>query len=240
MNILAIGAHPDDIEMQCAGTLALYARQGHSVYMAIATNGNVGSPNLSRQEIAKVRRQEQEKSCAVIGADLIWMDFDDQWLFNDRTTRTVFIDAIRKANPDVMIVHGQGDYHPDHRISGQLAEDARIPATVRLVKTLLPDIPAIPHLFFMDNPEGIGFEPEYYVDISKVMSMKREMVACHASQNAWMSDVVGESFDMVSSMEKQAKLRGGQAGTVFAEGFREIRSFPRMGSADLLPGATSG
>ncbi len=236
MNILALGAHPDDIEMQCAGTLALYARQGHKIYMAIATNGNVGSPTLSRSEIADIRHREQEKSCAVIGAELIWMDFDDEWLFNDRATRSVFIDAIRQANPDVMIVHGQGDYHPDHRISGQIAEDARIPATVRLVKTVLPAIPAIPHLFFMDNPEGLGFEPEFFVDIETVLPIKRKMLTCHESQNAWVSDVVGKGLDLGDIMEKNAAARGKQAGMAFAEGFREVKTFPRMGTSDLLPG----
>ena len=91
MNVLAIGAHPDDIEMQCAGTLALYARAGHKVFMAVATNGNVGSPTHTREEIGAIRRKEQEASCSLIGASLIWMDFDDEWLFNDRATRIRFI-----------------------------------------------------------------------------------------------------------------------------------------------------
>ena len=66
MNILAIGAHPDDIEMQCAGTLALYAQAGHELYMAIATNGNVGSPTHSRDEIRAILKAEQEASCKAI------------------------------------------------------------------------------------------------------------------------------------------------------------------------------
>jgi LmbE family N-acetylglucosaminyl deacetylase len=236
MNILAIGAHPDDIELQCAGTLALYAQAGHKVFMAIATNGNVGTPTLSPSEIAEIRHREQIESCSLIGAELVWMDFDDEWLFNDRATRTVFIDAIRQANPDVMIVHGQSDYHPDHRVSGQVAEDARIPSTIRLVSTLLPEIPAIPHLFFMDNPEGLAFEPEFHVDISDVMPTKREMLACHDSQNAWVSNVVGKAVDMVELMELNAARRGATAGVAFAEGFREVKSYPRMGDGKLLPG----
>ena len=91
MNILAIGAHPDDIEMQCAGTLALYKKQGHEIFVAVATNGNVGSPVLSREEIGNIRHKEQITSCEMIGAELIWMDYDDEWLFNDRPTRTRFI-----------------------------------------------------------------------------------------------------------------------------------------------------
>ena len=102
MNILAIGAHPDDIEVQCAGTLALYAQAGHKVFMAVATNGNVGSPTHSREEIGAIRKQEQINSCALIGAELIWMDFDDEWLFNDRPTRTRFILETSRITPSVV------------------------------------------------------------------------------------------------------------------------------------------
>ena len=104
MNILAIGAHPDDIEILCAGTLALYKQQGHNVFMAVATDGGVGSPTLSRSETADLRRREQEKSCASLGAELIWMGFEDEWLFDDRPTRTRFLDAIRQAEPDIIFV----------------------------------------------------------------------------------------------------------------------------------------
>lgn len=236
MNILAIGAHPDDIEIQCAGTLALYAGAGHKVFMAIATNGNVGSPTHSREEIGAIRRKEQEASCALISAELIWMDFDDEWLFNDRPTRERFIDAIRQADPDVMIIHGPTDYHPDHRVSGQVAEDARIPASVRLVETTLPYIKKVPHLFYMDNPTGLGFEPEAYVDISSVMEIKRQMLRSHHSQDAWLRAVYGEHVSITDLMEANAALRGAQAGVAFAEGFREVKTYPRTGNFGLLPG----
>lgn len=236
MNILAIGAHPDDIELQCAGTLALYAAAGHKVFMAIATNGNVGSPTLSREEIAAVRYKEQQASCALIGAELIWMDFDDEWLMNDRPTRTRFIDAIRQAEPDVMFVHGPTDYHPDHRIAGQVAEDARIPASVRLVETALPAISKIPHVFYMDNPAGVDFQPEVYVDISQVFETKRQMLLCHESQDSWMRAVYGEHTSIADMMTVNAQARGLAAGAAYAEGFREVRTYPRTGSYAMLPG----
>jgi LmbE family N-acetylglucosaminyl deacetylase len=236
MNILAIGAHPDDIEVQCAGTLALYAQAGHKVFMAVATNGNVGSPTHSREEIGAIRKQEQINSCALIGAELIWMDFDDEWLFNDRPTRTRFIDAIRQADPDVMFIHGPTDYHPDHRISGQVAEDARIPASVRLVETSLPYTKKIPHMFYMDNPTGLGFEPEAYVDISAVIKTKQDMLRCHASQDAWIRAVYGEEVSITDLMDKNAISRGQQMNVAFAEGFREVKTYPRTGNFGLLPG----
>ncbi len=235
MNILAIGAHPDDIEMQCAGTLALYAQAGHKVFMAIATNGNVGSPTHTREKICAIRKAEQQASCALIGAELIWMDFDDEWLFNDRTTRTRFIDAIRQAEPDVMFIHGQSDYHPDHRVAGQVAEDARIPASVRLVETSLPHCKKIPHVFFMDNVSGIGFEPEVYVDISSTMELKRQMLRCHHSQDAWIKAIY-EDASITDLQEAVSGFRGVAADCGYAEGFRELKTYPRTGSFRLLPG----
>jgi len=234
MNILAIGAHPDDIEFLCAGTLALYAAQGHRVFMAVATNGNVGSPTLSRDEIATVRLAEQTSSCALIGAELIWMNFDDEWLFDDRPTRTVFLDAIRQAAPDVLFVHAPTDYHPDHRIAGRIAEDCRIPAAVRLVETLRPCAPKIPHVFHMDTIGGVDFEPEAYVDISDVIDTKRRMLACHVSQDAWLQAIY--DTPAVAMMERSSSQRGVVAGCKFAEGFREVKTYPRTGSQRLLPG----
>ena len=235
MNVLAIGAHPDDIEMQCAGTLALYARAGHKVFMAVATNGNVGSPTHTREEIGAIRRKEQEASCSMIGASLIWMDFDDEWLFNDRATRIRFIDAIREADPAVMFIHGPTDYHPDHRIAGQVAEDARIPASVRLVETSLPHIARAPHVFYMDNPTGLGFEPEAYVDITPVMELKRQMLRQHHSQDAWIRAIYDDA-SITDMMDRNAAIRGAAAGVGFAEGFREVKTYPRTGSFALLPG----
>ena len=67
MRVLAIGAHPDDLEILAGGTLALYARAGHDVTMAVATNGNVGSPTLGRHEIAEIRHAEAQRSASVFG-----------------------------------------------------------------------------------------------------------------------------------------------------------------------------
>lgn len=234
MNILAIGAHPDDIEMQCAGTLALYRQQGHSIFMAVATKGDVGSPTLSRDEIGEIRHQEQIASCALIGAELIWMGFEDEWLFSDRPTRTRFIDAIRQARPDIIFAHGPTDYHPDHRSVAQLSEDARIPSSIRLVETSLPHLEHIPHLFFMDNVAGIGFEPEAYVDISSVIEIKRQMLLSHKSQDDWMRALF-DDCSIADLMETNAAQRGAVLGVGYAEAFREVKTFPQNGNYALLP-----
>lgn len=235
MRVLAIGAHPDDLELLCGGTLAKYAKRGDEVFMAVATNGNVGSPTLGKEEIAAVRYEEAKRAAAVIGAHLIWMNFPDEFLFNDRDTRIAFIDAIRQARPDVMFVHGTNDYHPDHRTAGQVAVDARIPATVRLVETAYPYCDRIPHLFVMDNVAGIDFEPEAYVDITDTIETKREMLLKHKSQDTWLKSLYGSDQGILHNMEIWSARRGAEIQTKFAEAFRSIRTYPLTGDNHLLP-----
>ena len=238
MNVLAIGAHPDDVEFLCAGTLALYAAEGHKIFIAIATNGNVGSPTLNKSQICKIRKNESLESCQKIGAELIWMNFDDEWLFNDKNTRLVFIDAIRKAKADIMFIHNTNDYHPDHRNAGQISEDCRIPVSVRLVESSEIHLKKVPHIFYMDNIGGVSFDPEVYVDVSSVIDIKRDMLACHKSQNDWMLELYDETPTEI--MLKQSKFRGLNCGYKHAEGFRQLKTYPQTGSYDLLPKSKKG
>ena len=231
MSVLAIGAHPDDVEVLCAGTLAHYAVAGNEIWIAIATNGNVGSPTHSAEEIAAIRHAEALASCEVIGARLIWMDFDDEWLFNDRPTRARFIDAIRQARPEVVFVHNPADYHPDHRTAGEVAIDARIPSAIRLVQTTMPACAEIPAVFVMDTLGAIGFEPEFYVDITGTLETKKSMLSRHVSQDAWLQDLYGMSY--LDFVTEQASKRGAEAGVRYAEAFREIKTYPPGRTVDV-------
>ncbi len=94
MRVLAFGAHPDDIEECMGGTLAKHAAQGDEIFMCIATNGEIGSCTMSR---------EAQESCAIIGAHLIRLGFEDEMLFDCRETRMAFIDAVRQARPTQFI-----------------------------------------------------------------------------------------------------------------------------------------
>lgn len=233
MNVLAIGAHPDDIEILCAGTLTLLKQDGHAIFMAIATDGSVGTPDLDRDEIAAIRKSEQERSCAVLGAEMIWMGVGDEWLFDDRPTRTLFLDAIRRADPDVIFVHSPNDYLSDHRNAGQIAVDCRIPASVRLVETSLKHTRRIPHIFFMDNVSGLGFEPEHYVDVTPAMATKQRMLECHESQAVWMREAYGE--DTVTIMKRTTGFRGLAINKPHAEAFRSLRTYPVTDPMEFLP-----
>jgi len=233
MRVLAIGAHPDDVEALCGGTLAKCAARGDRITIMIATNGNVGSSTLSREAIAAVRKKEAMNAAALIGADLIWMGYDDEFLFHDRQTRLAFINAIRKANPDFMFVTSPNDYHPDHRICGEIAVDCRIPVTVPLIETEYPPMSKVPHVFLMDTVGSIGFEPDVYVDITDTYELRGRMLKCHESQEAWLQFVYG--MDFVEFLTRPAAMRGMAIGVKYAEAFRNLPMYPISGGSNMLP-----
>jgi LmbE family N-acetylglucosaminyl deacetylase len=233
MRILAVGAHPDDLEILCAGSLAKYAARGDRVFMAVSTNGEVGSPRLPKEEIARIREQEARTSAAIIGAELHWLGYPDEFLYDNESTRLRYIDLIRETRPDVIITHDPlHDYHPDHLTTGQILWNIRVMTTVPNIKTKHPPCEKIPALYFMDTVAGINFSPEEYVDITATIETKRRMLAAHASQAEWLKDQYNMSY--IEFMEICSGFRGLQAGVRFAECFRRSVTFPTT-SERLLP-----
>ena len=137
LRVLAIGAHPDDLEFYCGGTLARYAERGDTVVMAVVTNGDIGSATHSMEEIGAIGKLEVLDSAALIGAELVWMDYHDEFFFYNEETRRHMIEVIRMAEPDVVLGHWTDDYHPDHSLSGMAARDARIMTAVPLIVTAI-------------------------------------------------------------------------------------------------------
>ncbi len=235
MNILAIGAHPDDIEILCAGTLALYAQQGHAIFMAAFTCGDMGDLVVPPEELARVRKAESEAAAHLIGARLLWPAITDEHVFPNEAQRRVMIDLIREADPDVIITHSPDDYHPDHRYVSQLVFDSYF-------QKGLPHIPgqAMPacrfggtQVYYADHIAGIGFQPAEYVDIGSVIEIKRRMLRCHQSQFKAMSDLANHDIEQV--MEIQARFRGLAGGCLFAEGFCRLEAWQRGLARRLLP-----
>lgn len=235
MNVLFVGAHPDDIETFSGGTAALYARQGHKVFFCVATNGNVGSSTLSQQEIAAIRHEEAKAGARIVGAELIWLNFDDEFLIDSVETRRAFIEAFRLARPDVVFCHWREDYNPDHSISGMIVDECIHMGAVPNIKTASPPTYKIPHVYFMDTPAGVNFVPELYVDITETFAQKIEMVRAHASQAQWMKDIFG--YDLEAFLEIPAKFRGLQAHCAMAEAFRPSYRWGRTFRKHYLPAA---
>lgn len=236
MNILAIGAHPDDVELCCGGTLAKYAKQGHKVFTATTTNGNIGSATLPMEEIARIRKEEARRAAAIIGAEYICLDYDDEMLFEDKQARIAIIDLIRYCKADVIITHNPKDYNPDHELTSKMVRDVAVMIPIRKIETRSPACDTIPALVYMEPSKGVGFIPTEYVDISAEMETKMEMLAQHESQVSWMAanygDVKGNFMDQYRIM---SAYRGFQCGVDYAEGFRMAMDAHRIYPYRILP-----
>lgn len=236
MRVLAIAAHPDDIEINCAGTLAKYARAGHTVLMCTLCNGALGG-NIPKDELAAIRRKEAEAAAAVIGAEYIPSLFEDLDLYPDKSSRQKVADMIRKARPDFIITHPPVDYAPDHVATSQLVFDASFLATLpnygtkAEAETLSPG-PAVP-IFYMEAIGGHEFRPTIWIDITETFQLKKEMLKCHESQVEWLKKWRGT--DIIAKMEAQSRYRGMQSGVEYAEVFTALYASQRVQAIDFLP-----
>ena len=238
MNILAIGAHPDDVEISCGGTLAKYAKMGHKVFTATATNGNVGSATLPMEEIAAIRKEEARRAAAHIGAEYVCLDYDDEMFFEDKTARLAFIDLVRYCKADIILTHNPKDYNPDHELTSKIINDIAVMIPVEKIKTKNPAYDKIPIIVYFEPVHGLGFVPTEYVDITDTMEIKMAMCGEHKSQVTWMQDNYKETMKDKNFFENYytiAKYRGIQCGVEYAEGFRMANDAYRVVPYRVLP-----
>lgn len=233
MNVLAIGGHPDDLELLCGGTLGKYAQKGNKVYMASLTNGDKGHARIEPAKMAKIRKKEFEKSASVIGAEVIWLGIHGEMSEVNLKTRLKVVNMLRKAKPDIIITHDPKDYHVDHRNTSQLVFEATPLACVYNIKTEYPVLEKQPLIYYMDNLGGINFTPTEYVEIDEVIDIKKEMLGCHKSQIEWTKELTG--FDLMDVIETVAKFRGYACGANYAEGFRKLDAWYRGTARRVLP-----
>lgn len=235
MNILAVGAHPDDIELLCGGTLLLYAQAGHSLWICPFTDGSMGDLDTKPDPLAATRQAEAQAAADRLGATLIWPGIRDEHVVPDLTQRRVMIDVLRQADPDIILTHDPADYHPDHRGVAQLVFDS-------FFQKGLPHIPDQQEpacrfgqcaLYYMDTVAGIDFSPNEHVDISAVMDAKRELIACHQSQLVAIDAMTATSLENL--LEVQSRFRGLAAGCRYAEAFRRCDAFQRGQARRILP-----
>ena len=234
VNVLAFGAHPDDVELYCGGTLAKYAQAGHSVTMVVVCNGVAGRGEMPAGEIIQIRAQESLDAANLIGADAVHLGYPDHHIPMDDSIKGRITEVIRGARPTVVFVHAPDDCYLDHERTSRLVEECLNLAPDREVETESPPLTDWPLLYYMDTVSGLGFEPNEFVDITDVFDIKRKMTECHASQAAlWRSD---PSLDgPVDMMEICARFRGIQCGVRYAEAFRVANKWGRFWTARLLP-----
>ena len=232
--VLAIHAHPDDLEFQCAGTLALLAEAGCSITMATMTPGDCGSATLDAEAIAANRRAEAMASASLIGAGFVCLEFRDLAIFDDDESRRRVVEAIRLAKPDLVLTAPPVDYLCDHEATSKLVRDACFAATLPNYKTRrwepAPTLARLPHLYYVDAIGGAdrGGRPipaGFHVDVSRVFDLKRRMLACHASQRDWLRRQHGVD-EYLDAQERWSRHRGAEAGVEHAEAFRQYLGHP--------------
>lgn len=205
LNIVVIGAHPDDADVDVGGTAYKFSQLGHNVLFVSLTNGDAGHFNKGGGALAKIRIKEAHEAGRRIGVTYKVLDHHDAELMPTLELRLEIIRLIRDWNADIVISHRPYDYHPDHRNTAIAVQDA---AFLVIVPNVAPDVPALKKnpvfLYSHDNfQKPISFNPYIAIDISDVYSKKVYGMAAHESQFfEWLPWLSG-NLDKVPVTEKE-------------------------------------
>jgi N-acetylglucosamine malate deacetylase 1 len=208
--VLALGAHPDDVEIYCLGTLLRLQQLGWHVGWVVATDGQAGLPAGAAPGL---RREEALAAAALVGVVPTLLGLQDGRLLDGPAEVAALRDAVERFAPTLIIAPSPNDYHPDHRALSRLAQ-AVCPLSTALLLT--------------DTMLGVNFLPELTVDITTSHERKMACLRAHASQ---VSDAT------LSALSTWASFRGlqqGRRGTRYGESFRVDPAFGRPAVAWLL------
>ncbi|PXX25976.1 PIG-L deacetylase family protein [Arenibacter sp. ARW7G5Y1] len=184
VNIIVFGAHPDDCDIDTGGTAILLAKMGHNVKFVSLTNGDAGHYAMGGGELAKVRIAEAEEAGKRFGVTYTVLDNHDGELMPTLENRLKVIREIRKWKADVVIAPRPNDYHPDHRYTGVLVQDA---AYMVIVPNVAPEVPPLqknPVFLYSEDSfqKPSPFEPDIAVIIDSVFDQKVYAMSAHKSQ----------------------------------------------------------
>lgn len=231
---MGVGAHPDDLELLCGGTLAAYRARGWEVTMCSVASGDLGSVSGSSTELARRRAEEAARAAELIGASYTGIGTGDGAVdATSETQKRLLVEAIRRARPDVILTHSTNDYMEDHNQAAGLALAASFLASVPLYVTDSEALAHVPAVMFMDTLSGLGFEPVEFVDITDHIDTKLAMMRAHTSQLEWLGE--HDQMDPLTQITTVAAFRGLQAGVRYAEGFRPHNVHLRARTFRLLP-----
>ncbi len=202
IKVVCVGAHPDDPESGCGGTLARFAAAGHAVTIIYLTRGEAGIPNKSHEEAAHIRTQESLEACKIMHANPVFAgQIDGDSVMNNDWVKKIQ-SMLEAEKPDIVFTHWPVDSHKDHQITSLLTIQSWIRTSVKFA------------LYFFEVCTGeqtMVFRPTDYVDISDTQEQKRKAVYCHTSQ-----DPPGIYHCGHAAMED---FRGRELGVKAAEGF---------------------
>jgi LmbE family N-acetylglucosaminyl deacetylase len=201
MRVLAIGAHPDDLEYSCGGTLIRHAQKGDEVYLMVVTDGQQGGDS-------ELRRAEQMEAAKIIGAnDVYFGGYSDTRFICDRESINAIEEVINKVKPDTVYTHCLDDTHQDHR---------------NLSQAVVPAARSVTNLLFFEGYSAQNFVPTVFVNIAKVIHQKLAALEAHASQ---VEKTNIENRSIIDIALAAAGYRGIQGRVTYAEGFTSRRYF---------------
>ncbi len=216
LRILVFGAHPDDADFSAGGVAALYSRQGHVVKLVSVTNGDAGHHEMGGAPLAWRRRAEAAASGACLGVEYVTLDIHDGSLLPTLENRETVIRVIRSFRPDLVMVHRPNDYHPDHRYTSQLVQDASYMVTVPNVASDTPHLARMPVIVYTWDhfQKPAPFQPDVVVAIDEVIELKFDALHCHTSQMYEWLPYNAEVLDQVPAdpAQRRAWLRTARDG----------------------------
>jgi LmbE family N-acetylglucosaminyl deacetylase len=241
--VLAVGAHPDDVEFMCAGLLALLRNAGCELHIATMSSGDCGSMREKPETLRSIRQAEAEAACRALGAIYHPLEFSDFCIFNDDHANRRVTALLREIDPSIVITHSPQDYLSDHETTSTLVRNACFYGPAPNYKTsqwtATARTSSVPHLYYAHPMEGTDIfgeavMPHLYVDVTSVFPLKTDMLSCHKSQREWLRAQHGMD-EYVESMRRWSRTLGQQASAIsgriveFAEAYRQHRghAYPR-------------
>ena len=208
VRVIVIGAHPDDCEIKAGGTAALFASMGYAVEFISVTNGDAGHQSKGGGSLARIRAAESKEAGRRLGiAEYIILDNHDGELVPSLEVRMQIIKEIRRWNADVVIGHRPNDYHPDHRYTAMLIQDAAFLVTVPNIAAGVPALKKNPLFLYMRDrfQKPLPFTPDITIDISETFSKKIDALDAHQSQMYEWGPWIGGFEDEVPKSAKERK-----------------------------------
>ena len=216
LDILAFGAHPDDVELGCSGTIINHLKNGLKIGIIDLSRGELGTRGTM-----ETRNQETTQSTKVLGVQLREnMDFKDGLFENNEENKIKLIKKIRKYKPEIVLTNAPNDRHPDHGRSSELTIDACFLSGLEKIATG-QDIWRPKHIYHYIQFNTIL--PDFVVDITEEMDKKLESILCYKTQfynpDSKESETIISSEDFLESIKYRAKDLGRQSDCKYAEGF---------------------
>ncbi|MFN0275160.1 MAG: bacillithiol biosynthesis deacetylase BshB1 [Chitinophagales bacterium] len=236
LDVLAFGAHPDDIELGCGGTLIKCVQQGYKVGMIDLTRGELGSRGT-----VDIRDAESLAAQKIIGAVVREnLNLRDGFFQNDEASQLKVLTAIRKYQPDVVFCNALFDRHPDHGRSAQLVEDASFLSGLTKIKTTEngEEQKAFRPRLVLHYIQAMTMKPDIVIDVTDVWDKKMQSILVHKSQfydpNSTEPETYIASKEFIETVDDRAAEMGRSCGFRLAEGFVSKRILGVKGLFELV------